>query len=59
MAFALVIIYAGAILITYLFVIMLASQSQVEDDDEGVSEYDAIGRGPITAPNASFALLAA
>lgn len=59
MAFALVIIYAGAILITYLFVIMLASQSQVEGEEEGISEYDAVGRGPITATITSFALLAA
>lgn len=59
MAFALIIIYAGAILITYLFVIMLASQSQVEGQEEGLAEYDAVGRGPITATVASFALLAA
>jgi len=59
MAFALIIIYAGAILITYLFVIMLASQSQAEDLEEGMAEYDAVGRGPITATIASFALLAA
>jgi len=58
MAFALVIIYAGAILITYLFVIMLASQSRVESEEEGMAEYDAIGRGPITATIASFVLLA-
>lgn len=59
MAFALIIIYAGAILITYLFVIMLASQSQMEDLEEGMAEYDAIGRGPVTATITSFALLAA
>lgn len=59
MAFALIIIYAGAILITYLFVIMLASQSQMEDLEEGMADYDAIGRGPVTATIASFALLAA
>ncbi|GIW74004.1 MAG: hypothetical protein KatS3mg103_0526 [Phycisphaerales bacterium] len=58
MAFALVIIYAGAILITYLFVIMLASQSQAEDVETGMAEYDAVGRGPITATIAGFALLA-
>lgn len=58
MAFALVIIYAGAILITYLFVIMLASQSQMEGQEEGMADYDAVGRGPITATIASFALLA-
>lgn len=58
MAFALVIIYAGAILITYLFVIMLASQSRVEGEEEGMADYDAIGRGPITATIASFVLLA-
>ncbi len=58
MAFALIIIYAGAILITYLFVIMLASQSRVESEEEGMAEYDAVGRGPITATIASFILLA-
>ena len=58
MAFALIIIYAGAILITYLFVIMLASQSRVEGEEEGMADYDAIGRGPVTATLASFVLLA-
>jgi NADH-quinone oxidoreductase subunit J len=58
MAFALIIIYAGAILITYLFVIMLASQTRVEGEEEGMADYDAVGRGPITATIASFALLA-
>jgi len=59
MAFALVIIYAGAILITYLFVIMLATQQPVEGEDEAMADYDAVGRGPIPATIASFALLAA
>src|SRR5690606_18331684 len=39
MAFALVIVYAGAILITYMFVIMLADQVR-GDDVRATSEYD-------------------
>ncbi|MEO1008126.1 MAG: NADH-quinone oxidoreductase subunit J [Planctomycetota bacterium] len=59
MALALVAIYAGAILITYVFVIMLATQQPTEDDLDALAEYDAVGRGPLTATIASFALLAA
>ena len=59
MAFSLVIVYAGAILITYLFVIMLASQSGREGVEEGMLEYDTQSREPIAATVASFALLAA
>ncbi len=58
MAFALVIIYAGAILITYLFVIMLATQSPVEGDDEFQADYDAKAREPALATLAGFVLLA-
>jgi NADH-quinone oxidoreductase subunit J len=65
MAAALVLIYAGAILVTYVFVIMLASQSGPADADENapgkvgtVAEYDAISREPIIASAAGFALMA-
>jgi NADH-quinone oxidoreductase subunit J len=56
MAFAVVIIYAGAILVTYMFVIMLASQS----DPAGQSgqSYDKVAREPVLASAAGFLLLA-
>ncbi len=59
LAFALVIIYAGAILITYLFVIMLATQAPSEDRIEVLAEYDVAGREPVFAVTASFVLLGA
>ncbi|MFN0133510.1 MAG: NADH-quinone oxidoreductase subunit J [Phycisphaerales bacterium] len=58
LAFALVIVYAGAILITYLFVIMLATQSPSEDRVEVLEEYDAVAREPVAATAAGFVLLA-
>ncbi len=58
MAFALIIIYAGAILITYLFVIMLATQAPVEDDEELQADYDAQAREPMLASLVGFVLLA-
>lgn len=58
MAFALIIIYAGAILITYLFVIMLATQAPTEDREEFLEGYDREAREPITATVAGFVLLA-
>lgn len=58
MAFALIIIYAGAILITYLFVIMLATQAPVEGDDELQADYDAQAREPMIASGVGFVLLA-
>lgn len=58
MAFALIIIYAGAILITYLFVIMLATQAPSEEDIGSLSGYDAYAREPMVAAGAGFALLA-
>lgn len=58
MAFALVIIYAGAIIITYLFVIMLATQAPAEDEPEAISLYDASAREPVAAAAAGFVLLA-
>lgn len=58
MAFALVIIYAGAILITYLFVIMLATQAPSEEDEERLSDYDAVANEPVMASIVGFAMLA-
>lgn len=59
MAFALIIIYAGAILITYLFVIMLATQAPDEGETEVLAEYDLVSREPILATLAGFVLLGA
>lgn len=58
MAFSLIIIYAGAILITYLFVIMLATQAPQESDVGALSEYDAFSREPMIATCLGFVLLA-
>lgn len=57
MAFALVIIYAGAILITYLFVIMLATQAPTGDDDEDLEDVDAVAREPILACAIGFVMV--
>ncbi len=59
MAFALVIVYAGAILITYLFVIMLATQAPEEGQEDVLAEYDTQAREPIAATVIGFVLLAA
>ncbi|MCC6659877.1 MAG: NADH-quinone oxidoreductase subunit J [Phycisphaerales bacterium] len=58
-AFALVIVYAGAILITYLFVIMLATQAPSETQVEARADYDAVSREPVAATVVGFILLAA
>lgn len=73
MAFAMVIIYAGAILVTYMFVIMLATQSANPDfklpegqrgaaggaaDVNETTAYDRLSREPVTATAAGFLLLA-
>ncbi|MGE3107489.1 MAG: NADH-quinone oxidoreductase subunit J [Phycisphaerales bacterium] len=58
MAFALVIVYAGAILITYLFVIMLATEAPTEEEAEALQPYDKFSREPIAATVAGFVLLA-
>ncbi len=58
MAFALVIVYAGAILITYLFVIMLAQETPDDDDHSVLTEYDANAREPVAAVMAGFVLMA-
>ncbi|MBC7835623.1 MAG: NADH-quinone oxidoreductase subunit J [Phycisphaerales bacterium] len=58
MAFALVIVYAGAILITYLFVIMLATETPTADEVEALAEYDRYSREPIFATATGFVLIA-
>ena len=57
MAFSLIIVYAGAILITYMFVLMLAQQAP---DAGGPSvAYDRVAREPAAAVLCGFVLLAA
>lgn len=62
MAAALVLIYAGAILVTYVFVIMLATKSAVPGAPEGnevgeLAEYDAVSREPLFASAVGFTLM--
>jgi len=56
MAFAVVIIYGGAILVTYMFVLMLASQSDPEK--QAGQTYDKVAKEPVLASVAGFLLLA-
>lgn len=58
MAFAMVIIYGGAILVTYMFVIMLASQPREPGREDEAPEYDRVSRDPLWACVAGFLLLA-
>jgi len=58
LAFALIIIYAGAILITYLFVIMLATQSPSESDPGTLNPYDKYSREPAISTAIGFILIA-
>ncbi|MCP3903731.1 MAG: hypothetical protein GY715_08865 [Planctomycetes bacterium] len=58
LAFALIIIYAGAIVITYMFVLMLAQQSPSGDDPHGQPEYDLNPRDPAVGAVVGFILLA-
>ena len=57
-AAALVLIYAGAILITYVFVIMLASEAVSTGDDSSklVTDHDAVSRDPFWAALTGFAV---
>ena len=55
MAFSLIIVYAGAILITYLFVIMLAQEAT---GTAGEALYDRLPREPVAALVVGFVLLA-
>lgn len=56
-AFALVIIYAGAILITYLFVIMLATQAPTGGEEGMLDDTDAVAREPIVGSVIGFVLM--
>jgi len=58
MALAMVIIYGGAILVTYVFVIMLAAQSGDPEMGETSATYDRVAREPFAAVAAGFLLLA-
>jgi NADH-quinone oxidoreductase subunit J len=58
MAFATIIIYAGAILVTYLFVIMLASLPASSADEQQIPLYDRLAREPLAASALGFVLLA-
>ncbi|HMN41650.1 MAG TPA: NADH-quinone oxidoreductase subunit J [Phycisphaerales bacterium] len=58
MAFALVIVYAGAILITYLFVIMLATETPTADQVEALADFDRYSREPAMATVVGFVLVA-
>ena len=60
MAAALILIYAGAILITYVFVIMLAAEASSPGKTEtltGFAEHDLVSRDPILAAAVGFALM--
>jgi NADH-quinone oxidoreductase subunit J len=65
MAAALVLIYAGAILVTYVFVIMLASQATTSTvtgtaavtPAQQMAEYDNVSREPLAAAAIGFALM--
>lgn len=59
MAAALVLIYAGAILVTYVFVIMLAQQSQSPSEQPlaGLADYDVRAREPLAACAIGFLLM--
>jgi NADH-quinone oxidoreductase subunit J len=67
MAAALIVIYAGAILVTYVFVIMLATQSVASGASTAhapagevgaLADYDVVSREPIVACAIGFTLMA-
>lgn len=58
-AFSLIIVYAGAILITYLFVLMLAQQAPGDTQGADAIGYDRIPREPAGAVFAGFVIVAA
>jgi len=58
MAFAMIIVYAGAILITYLFVLMLAHQAPQPGETESEPDYDVMPREPAAAVAVGFIMLA-
>jgi len=60
MAAAIVLIYAGAILVTYVFVIMLASEASGVSSttgDSSLPEHDSVARSPFAACLVGFALM--
>ena len=61
MAAALVLIYAGAILVTYVFVIMLAAEATPTDSGTGslagLADHDAVSREPLIACAVGFATM--
>ncbi|MEM1107324.1 MAG: NADH-quinone oxidoreductase subunit J [Planctomycetota bacterium] len=58
MAFAMLIIYGGAILVTYMFVIMLATPPRSENESEDGPDYERFASEPLWASAAGFLLLA-
>ncbi|MEM0914292.1 MAG: NADH-quinone oxidoreductase subunit J [Planctomycetota bacterium] len=58
MAFAMIIIYAGAILVTYMFVIMLAASAGGPNDPGEDEIFDLRSRTPTAAVIAGFLMLA-
>jgi len=58
MAFAMVIIYGGAILVTYMFVIMLASHGGHGQEEDEEPAYNLFAREPLWACVSGFLLLA-
>ncbi|MEM6854825.1 MAG: NADH-quinone oxidoreductase subunit J [Planctomycetota bacterium] len=58
MAFAMLIIYGGAILVTYMFVIMLATPPRGFDEKDDGPTYDRFASEPMWASAAGFLLLA-
>jgi NADH-quinone oxidoreductase subunit J len=58
MAFSLIIVYAGAILITYLFVLMLAQQSPTDTHGAEAVNYDRVPREPASAVFAGLVVVA-
>ena len=57
MAFALIIVYAGAILITYMFVLMLANQADNPDELSTQTTFDQLPREPASAVAVGFLML--
>ena len=58
MALAMIIIYGGAILVTYMFVIMLATEPRSTDDTDDLPDYEQYAAEPLLAVATSFVLLA-
>jgi len=57
MAAALVLIYAGAILVTYVFVIMLAAEAAQPGAIQRGLEHDQVSKDPVIAAAVGFALM--